>query len=270
MNIPYWIHNLFKEADSCCKDKRSYNYNAAKQDGVLDKSEVDFAMKYISIFSSGELKISFGMTVEDMIEANRSKLRKYIVMSDNVYEEGRKISVFGYMFPAIFSRNKSKDDPKSIEVMQGQYAVKTYSKDNPSIQTCNVCNCVAVTIYDKKNKRGFVAHIDTTEKADSLRDVLEKLNFDPKNCEVRIIGGRTGLSEGNIEIIDMTLKSMGFEIKEYDILGSENTAPRAIQLNLETGEVTDYEESNPLNNRDIEEVASDIGKSPLAANRHSD
>ena len=84
MNIPYWIHNLFKEADSCCKDKRSYNYNAAKQDGVLDKSEVDFAMKYISIFSSGELKISFGMTVEDMIEANRSKLRKYIVMSDNV------------------------------------------------------------------------------------------------------------------------------------------------------------------------------------------
>lgn len=269
MNIPTWIYNIFNEADSCCKDKRSYNFNAAKHDGVLDKSEVDFAMKHISIFSSGQLKINTGMTVYDMIDANRSYLRKYIIMGDNEYKAGRKVSVCGIMFPAIFSRKKSKDDPKSIEVMQGQYAVKTYSKDNPSIQTCNVCNCIAVTIYDKKNKRGFVAHIDTTEKADSLKSVLQKLNFDPKNCEVRIIGGITGLSEGNIEIIDTTLKSMGFDIEEYDILGSADK-PRAIQLNLETGEVTDYEESNPLNNRDIDEVAGDIGKSPLAANKRSD
>ena len=111
------------------------------------------------------------------------------------------------------------------------------------MQTFGIGPCVAVTIYDKKQKMGFLAHIDTPDKAKSLNGVLNRLSsqgFNLENCEARIIGGQTGSSTETIKTIQKCLENTPATIAEMDVLGNK---VRSIQLNLDTGEVTDYKET---------------------------
>lgn len=111
------------------------------------------------------------------------------------------------------------------------------------MQTYGIGPCVAVTIYDRTNKKGFLTHIDTPEKAKSLKTVLYKLSaqgFDVKNCEARIIGGQTNSSMDTVKEIQKALEEKQYNIVETDVFGN---CARAIQLDLNTGEVTDYNET---------------------------
>ena len=237
--IPNEILQYFKEVDQGWKSDGSKD--KARVDGKLDQQEVAYAQKNISVFmpQNGGFKLRAGMSLYDLIRAN-NYMRAKCVLGNKDYSSGRRVSFLGSLRRVLWGRSKSKDNDKSLEVDQGQYAVKKYSKNCPSMQTWNVQNCVAVTIYDKVNKRGFMAHIDCTSKAYDLDKVLAKLGFNPENCEARIIGGRDDMSEGNVEIIDNILRKYKFNIVEQDVLGKEI---RAIQMDLETGEVTDYEET---------------------------
>jgi chemotaxis receptor (MCP) glutamine deamidase CheD len=221
---------------------QGWNSNGTKDasranDNILDKKEVEYAKKNISVFLDYDVKgfkIEAGMTIEDMIEANPF-FRSICTLGDKNYTPK---SLFSRLF---FSRNKADDDKKSVEVGQGHYAVKTYSKDCTSIQTDYINDCVAVTIYDKKHKRGFIAHFDTVEKIYDFKNLIKQLSFNPSDCEARIIGGRTNMSEGKVELLDNILQQNKFNIVEIDVLG---TKERAIQMDLNTGEVFDYEETN--------------------------
>ena len=236
--IPEEVLNYFRQVDQGWKADGTVD--KSRIDGKLDQQEVDYVKKHISVFTGEQgIKVTAGMTIFDMIKAN-NYMRSRSVLGDKDYNSGRRVTVFGYLIRTIFGRNKSTDNNKSIEVDQGQYAVKKYSQEFPAMQTWNVQNCVAVTIYDKVNKRGFMAHIDCTSKAYDLKNVLKKLGFKPENCEARIIGGRDEMSEGNVEIIDNILRCFKFDIVEQDVLGKKI---RAIQMDLNTGEVTDYEET---------------------------
>ena len=92
-----------------------------------------------------------------------------------------------------------------------------------------------------------MAHFDTVEKIYDFEKLIKELGFDPANCEARIIGGRTDMSEGKVELLDNILQQNYFNVVEIDVLG---TNERAIQLNLDTGEVTDY----------VEEIISSFGR----------
>ena len=229
--IPDEIRNYFLMADKGWRIDGSQDSHRANNH-ILDEQEVAYAKQHISIFIAG-FNIEAGMTLEDMIKAN-PQFRGKCILGNKDYKPPSFISRL------LGGRKKSKDDIKSIEVGQGQYAIKTYSKQYPSLQTDYIHDCVAVTIYDKKHKRGFIAHFDEDEKIYDFKNLIKQLGFNPKYCEARIIGGRTGLSEGKVELLDNILKQNKFNIVEIDVLG---TKERAIQMDLNTGEVSDYQET---------------------------
>ncbi|MBP3821785.1 hypothetical protein J6G99_09115 [bacterium] len=227
MKIPEWVQKEFNSFD---KDKN----------GIITQKEIDNHKSTDSIFANKKgFKVENGMDINLFLKENRSIYGTAVQFTDNDYSEGRKILKKEQFRPTDKTRKFTEDDSKSVQVEQGEFAIKKYSKDTPSLQTYNVWNCVAVTIYDKKTKTGFMAHIDTVDRADSLEKVLKNSNFNPETSEVRIIGGLTNLSEGTIEIVDETIKKYNLKVVEYDILGEGR---RDIQLDLKTGEVFDYKE----------------------------
>jgi chemotaxis receptor (MCP) glutamine deamidase CheD len=238
MKIPQEVYKDFYSFD---KDRS----------GTIDQSEIDAWKGTGTVFDTEKYsfyKVSDTMDISLFIKENRSRYGAIVQYTNNEYTEGRKILQKKQLVPTDKNRNNCEDNSNSIQVEQGEFALKTYSKNTPSLQTYNVCNCVAVTIYDKKTKIGFLTHIDTIERADSLEKILKNCNFNPKTSEVRIIGGQTDCSEGVIELIDETIKNFNLKVVEYDVLGKPMECRRDIMLDLKTGEVFNYKESNPTYN----------------------
>lgn len=229
MKIPKWVSSDFNSFD---KDKS----------GIITQEEIDTHKSSGSIFDNTQkkgFKVEAGMDINSFVKENRLIYGSAVQFTDNEYTEGRKILKNKQLKSTNKRRKFTEDDVKSIQVEQGEFAIKKYSKNASSLQTYNVWGCVALTIYDKKTKTGFIAHIDTVDRADSLDKVLKNSNFKPETCEVRIIGGQTDLSEGTIEIVGETIKKYNLQVVEYDILGKGR---RDIQLDLKTGELFDYKE----------------------------
>ena len=202
MRIPKCVYKDFFEFD------RDGN-------GIITQAEIDSHNGTDTVYDTSRHKffnVYDKMNISLFIEENRSQYGAMVQYTDNEYSEGRKILQKQQLLPTDEKRSTCDDNSNSIQVEQGEFALKTYSKDTPSLQTYNVCNCVAVTIYDKKTKKGFLTHIDTVDRADSLAKTLEHCGFNPKTSEVRIIGGQTGLSEGIVEIIDETVKGLNLKV----------------------------------------------------------
>jgi chemotaxis receptor (MCP) glutamine deamidase CheD len=215
--IPQWIANIYYKVDK--------NKDGITQDEIdnLDRQKEGIGSIY---------QFEAGMDLNSFVEKNRSVFAGY-----------------------VHERNTSVDSNKSIEVGQGEYAIAEYSEDTPAMQTFGIGPCVAVTIYDKTSKRGFLTHIDSTDKANSFGNILKTLpyrGFNLENCEVRIIGGQTGQSEETIKIIQQSVENTPATIAEMDVLG--NTT-RSIQMNLDTGEVTDYDETIHTRQNEIQSIA---------------
>ena len=162
-------------------------------------------------------------------------------MDINLTEGRQIIGADGQLHKTNMPREWSRDSKESIEVAQGEYSVAEYSSRTPSLQTYGIGPCVALTIYDKESKQGFLAHIDSPQKAKSLHEILPQLlkrGFDANNCEARIIGGTTSNHSSEIiKNIQKNLNEADLKIVETDILGKST---RNIQLDLNTGNVTDY------------------------------
>ncbi len=213
------------------------------ENGILDKNEIDSFIKF-SGENEGEMDIlKEGMDIYGFTETNLNRYREFVLMNDKDYKEGRQILADGEFISTDAKRQICEDDPNSALVEQGRYAIKKYSQDTPSMQTYHVNNCVVATIYDKETKTGFMAHFDLTETIEKLDKILDNANFNPNTSEVRIIGGVTKWSEGKIEMIEDSINKHNLKIVEYDILGEDNE--RNIQLDLNTGEVYDYKETEP-------------------------
>lgn len=243
MKIPDFVYNDFNSFDK-------------NKNGVIEQHEIDALKGTKTIFDTSSyhfFKVKDGMDISLFIKENRLSYDAVVQYTENEYTEGRKILKNNELVSVKKNRRRCKDDNNSVQVEQGEFAVRTYSKETPSLQTYNVCNCVAVTIYDKSAKRGFITHIDTVDRADSFEKVLKKCKFNPETSEVRIIGGQTKRSEGIVEIIDETLKKFKLQVVEYDVLGDGR---RDILLDLNTGEVFDYKESKPTYDMAFEEGSS--------------
>ena len=232
MKIPQFVQELFDYVDHIDRN------------GIIEQEEIDSFKGSGTVFDPNEpfYNIKPGMSIYTFVRENESSFRACVQYTDNEYKPGRKLLNNNKLISTDMKRKTASDDEKSLQVEQGQYAIKKYSKDTQSLKVYNVCNCVAVTIYDKKTKRGFITHIDTAERAESLEKVLKDAKFNPKTTEVRIIGGITGQSEGTVEIIEGVIKNFNLPIVEYDILGEP--IQRNIILDLKTGEVFDYKENN--------------------------
>lgn len=239
LNIPKWISDIYYKVDK--------NKDGITQDELdnLDRAKEGIGSIY---------QFEAGMDLNSFVEKNRSVFSGYINFEGDP-TEGRQViidSQSNKLSHTNAGRNTSQDSEKSLEVGQGEYSIAEYSEDTPYMQTYGIGPCVAVTIYDKTSKKGFLTHIDTPGKAKSLRQVLETLSskgFDLKNCEARIIGGQTGSSMETVKTIQQCIENTAATIVEMDVFGY---GTRAIQLNLDTGEVTDYQETiHTRNDTDI-------------------
>ncbi|MBM3244799.1 MAG: HAD-IIIC family phosphatase, partial [Candidatus Omnitrophica bacterium] len=102
----------------------------------------------------------------------------------------------------------------------------------------NIGQGVGLILYDINSRVGLVAHfergLDTRELFD---DFLEKLTFFGANKDgliACIIGGRSGASEAEINVLKNELRSRGIYIAWEDVLGQEI---RSFFLDVKTGEV---------------------------------
>ena len=239
LNIPKWISDIYYIVDK--------NKDGITQDEIDNLDRAKEGIGSIYIFEAG-------MDLNSFVNKNRSVFAGYINFEGDPVEGRQVANSNGQLEQTNLSRNITKDTEKSIEVSQGEYSIATASDDVQTMQTYGIGPCVAVTIYDKTNKKGFLAHIDTPEKAKSLKSVLHQLaaqGFDISNCEARIIGGQTGSSMDTVKEIQKALEEKQFNIVEMDVFGH---GVRSIQLDLDTGEVTDYDETIHQRN-DIDMVA---------------
>ena len=136
MRIPKYIKELFNDIDHI-------NHN-----GIIDQEEIDSFKGSGTVFDQNQpcYKLEAGMNIFKFIQGNESSFRATVQYTDNEYTLGRKIIDGDKFVPAQESRRKTSDDSASIQVEQGQYAIKKYSKKTPSMQVYGVYNCVAVTI----------------------------------------------------------------------------------------------------------------------------
>lgn len=229
VDIPKWIADIYYKVD---KNKDG----SITQDELKNLNRAKEGIGSIYIFEAG-------MDLNSFVNKNRSVFSGYINFEGDPVEGRQITNSNGQLEKTNEPRNMTKDTEKTIEVSQGEYSIATVSDEVQTMQTYGIGPCVAVTIYDKTNKKGVLSHIDTPEKAKSLRSVLYKLSaqgFDVKNCEARIIGGQTGSSMDTVKEIQKALEEKQYNIVEMDVFG---LGVRAIQLDLNTGEVTDYNET---------------------------
>lgn len=228
LNIPKWISDIYYKVDK--------NRDGITQDEIDNLDRAKEGIGSIYIFEAG-------MDLNSFVNKNRSVFAGYINFEGDPVEGRQIANSNGQLEQTNLSRNITKDTEKSIEVSQGEYSIVTASDEVQTMQTYGIGPCVAVTIYDKTNKKGFLTHIDTQEKAKSLTSVLYQLSaqgFDVNNCEARIIGGQTGSSMNTVKEIQKALEEKQFNVVEMDVFGH---GVRSIQLDLNTGEVTDYDET---------------------------
>lgn len=142
-------------------------------------------------------------------------------------------------------RDTHSDVEKAIEVFQGEYAVSKPSH-NRYLQSSGAGPCVIITLYDKKNKIGLLAHLDAAvDIYNSMDLILQKLKekgADASNLEARIIGGQRSQSEKIVYEIKDRLNESNIKIVETDVLADPQTS-KDILFDLETGEVYDYNET---------------------------
>lgn len=276
LDIPIWIQKLFNEV------------NYINKNGVLSQEEIDTVDRR-KVGSA--CKLEAGMDIHSFISKNPSLFANYL---NNDYGEilllAPQISVnqsngqnsikgrfildkSGKLIKTDEKRNLSEDDSNSLEVLQGQYAIKQYSQDTPQMQTYNLTSCVALTVYNQKTKTGFLCHVDFPQKTKGLENILSKLG-NAADCEARIIGGDGTFDSNKIaEKMEKILKESKISLVERDI----NTKPvQNIQLNLETGEVTDYIETKSstskeeFNSNSLATLCAASRNTGLSQNIHSD
>ncbi len=240
IEIPVWIHDIYKKVD---KDGN----------GIITREELDKLDRQKEGVGTAYI-FEEGMTLESFVNRNRSIFNGFITFEGDPVSGRQVLNEDMELQQTVNLRKTSLDSKESIEVAQGEYTIAKFSEDSKYMQTYGLGPCVGVTIYDKKNKVGFMAHIDTPSKAKSLLKAINKFKTggtDFSECETRIIGGQTGVSMETVKIIKQIIEQENLPLYEMDVFGH---TVRAIQLNLENGEVTDYKET--IHTReDIDSVA---------------
>lgn len=241
MEIPGWIREMYYIVD-----KNHDDYITKEELNNLDRKKSGIGSIYV---------FDEGMSLESFVNKNRSIFSGFITYEGDPVAGRQILNKDNKLVQTKKSRKNSNDTKESLEVAQGEYAIVDFSKDKKLMQTYGLGPCVAVTIYDKINKKGFLAHIDTPKKASGLNGIIYQLKnkgFDLENCEVRIIGGQTGSSMDIVKNIQSAIENHNLTLNEMDVLGC---SVRAIQLDLETGEVTDYAETiHTRNDTDITSI----------------
>ncbi len=122
-------------------------------------------------------------------------------------------------------------------------------------------SCVAVSVWDRKNKQGAMAHVvlpectagrePTPKFADvavpELFENLKKKGANPTQLEIKLVGGAhmapaaapsmplMRIGERNIEAVKAQLKKLGLRAIAEDLGGNNG---RTVRLDVESGRVT--------------------------------
>lgn len=125
------------------------------------------------------------------------------------------------------------------EVFQREY-ILTNSRLHGAVQTYGVYTCVAVVLYDTKNKTGVLAHLDAQVDLErAMTDLLRNLNV--SDLEASVLGGQPG---DPTQLFEKTLNQLnlrGVRVKTSQ-QNVRRGAEMSVRLELETGRVSEYRE----------------------------
>lgn len=145
------------------------------------------------------------------------------------------------------SVNQIKEPLNSYRVREGHYIIAQYSKERPWLITVGLSACKAVVIYNHKEKKGLVVHLNTHK---NIKKTLEKTLNEfggINNCEITVVHGLNQANNSNwlyewptLEKITETLHSLGGENIRLD---KTSGRIRGIGLNLENGNIKEIDGS---------------------------
>jgi chemotaxis receptor (MCP) glutamine deamidase CheD len=164
-------------------------------------------------------------------------------------------------------RKKHPDVREAVEVSQREYTISD-ARTHLFVETASLATCVGVTLYDRQTTTGLLAHVDApTRLGPSFERVFQeftKRGIPLSRLEAHVIGGQTHPSHPEQDRYDhlasdllATLHEAGIQVVETD-LGGEN-AVRAIMLELDTGEVFDFDDVaiSPSSSPELEQAKRD-------------
>jgi chemotaxis receptor (MCP) glutamine deamidase CheD len=153
-----------------------------------------------------------------------------------------------------------------VEVPQGKAAIAKYASDLTHLQTSGLGPCIAVSIYDPKTQIGALTHIGYDPNTSDLEAMVNKMiaaGCQRDRLQARIVGGLTNISDWLFEHSSEVLKSCGVKIVETYVGGNR---PSAVQLDLKTGGITEYQERMHFN--DPDHRYGELNTSPNIASEH--
>lgn len=159
---------------------------------------------------------------------------------------------------------ESRDRGVVPEIPMNQFMIAS-AVDFPAIQTYGVATCIAVVIYDSELQLGAIAHISASTKiTTSLKTILSQFTYlggNLKKTTVHLFGGwgpgmdgETGTKSTSplmLAEVKKFLKAKKIPVVYEDTLYNGRLSPpnkksmHAIELDLWTGEVSEYIENTP-------------------------
>ena len=139
-------------------------------------------------------------------------------------------------------------------VLAGEFRTTKGTGIRPALKTLEISACIAVTVYDPENEDGALGHFVPFTPDKELQTNLETMilktgvaNYTPeqkRGVEVRLIGGKKGVSEKLLRDIKKTLKSLGFSNYVEIDYGDEEI--ESIAFDTRTGKVFDLKNILPV------------------------
>jgi len=151
------------------------------------------------------------------------------IQSDNARIDLLKRLPLGHRSPSELSL--SQDEIRGI--ISGEFAMSSVRSKFPGVATFGLESCLGMSIYDRNNQIGALAHIDTlTDIEKSIGRILHELGPDSVP-EVTLIGGDTSSRETILKILEFLDRS-GIPVMQASIL---EPRPSAFVLDCRTGDI---------------------------------
>jgi len=148
-----------------------------------------------------------------------------------------------------------QEDAANIpSVLQREYLVAS-SDLIKQMQTFGAGPCLIYCAYDPETQVGALAHFDgltdVYSSLDKMYADLLALGAKPEQMKVAVIGGHDGQSDRLAYELIRSSRQRGVGFIYEDVLTRRPDSSRAVILNLETGEISNYVESQLPENEDV-------------------
>lgn len=165
-----------------------------------------------------------------LLEEYLKLIKRNYKRANNVYL--KKIEPFKAPLKNIKKVDFKADD--TFYVLQHEYGVTDADSSKPILGTGGAGPCVILVLYDKKNKKAVLTHIDSLTDLSSLSQLL--VGVDKGNTVAHLAGGKVCSQEECYKIFKF-LQKHGIKIENVDLIQADADEPMSMAIDARTGAI---------------------------------